>query len=327
MVSVIIPNWNRAAYLSECLDSLTNQSYGNYEIIVVDNGSTDNSVKIAKLKGARVEKRAKNHGFAGGVNIGLKAARGDYMALINNDAVADHFWIQKLASALEETPRTGIVTAKILHYERQDEFDTTGDFYSIWGFPYPRGRGEKDSGQYDQKNDVTAACGGGSMYRRELFEDVGYFDEDFFAYYEDVDLSLRAQLRGWKIRFSPEAKIYHRIGGTSSTMGDFSRYQSVKNFPYLYVKNMPLRLCIKYAPLFVLGYSFIVANSIIKGQASAMSKGVLHSSLKMPVMIKKRRSIQKRKTLHTKDFDRLLTKTMPPRQRTQLLLKKRQTKT
>ncbi len=126
----------------------------------------------------------------------------DYIGLFNNDAVADKDWLKNLTQVLDENSDTGIVTCKLVDANNQ-HLDSTGDIYTVWGLPFPRGRGEPVSTKYDDKTDIFAASGGASLYRTKMLEEIGLFDEDFFAYYEDVDLSFRAQLAGWKVKYAP----------------------------------------------------------------------------------------------------------------------------
>ena len=218
-VAVVVPNWNGADHLAACLDSLLAQSM-TCRIIVVDNGSVDGSLELLeKYDGLEVILNQKNEGFTGGVNPGFQRAMDDdikYVATLNNDAVADKDWLKELTVAFDKNPRAAIATSKILDGAGK-RIDSTGDYLSVWGLPYPRGRGETDLDRYDELTDIFAASGGASLYRVKALRQIGLFDQDFFAYYEDVDLSFRAQLAGWKVRYVPAAVVYHQIGATSSS--------------------------------------------------------------------------------------------------------------
>ncbi len=238
-IAVVVPNWNGADSLKACLDSLLAQSLPA-RLIVVDNGSTDGSLALLE-KYSNIEIILHNHnkGFAGGVNAGFQRAIDDglkYVATLNNDAIADKHWLEQLVAVLDKTPRAGIVTSKILTADGK-KLDSTGDYLTTWGLPYPRGRGEKEIDKYDGDATVFAASGGASLYRVKALRETGLFDEDFFAYYEDVDLSFRAQWAGWKVRFAPEAVAYHKIGATSGKNKGFATYQTMKNQQPLLYKN------------------------------------------------------------------------------------------
>lgn len=313
-IYVVIPNWNGADMLAACLQSLLQQTL-KASIVVVDNGSKDESVSLIERQFPQVTliKSTKNLGFAGGVNVGIKYAldnRADAVALFNNDAVADKDWLKNLAVALR-SEKTGISTCKFMRDDKK-HFDSTGDFYSIRGIPFPRGRNQPDNGQYNEPEDVFGASGGASLYRSSMLKDIGLFDEKFFAYYEDVDISFRAQLAGWKIRYTPSAVAYHMVGATSSGMGSFSHYHSNKNFYFLYIKNMPGKLFWKYLPSFAYQACRSLASSLIHGRIVSWLKAILFVVWKLPSVIKDRQKIQSARKVDTEYIDSLLHHGKPP---------------
>lgn len=327
---VIVPNWNGIFLIRECLRALQRQTLP-HTVIVVDNGSTDrsNDVVFHEFPEVQLLELPKNAGFAGGVNHGIRHAMAqgaEYIALLNNDASPDPHWLKALVECAESDPRIGMVAAKILTYE-DDEIDSTGDFYSIWGFPYPRGRGEEDEGQYDKPalRTIFAASGGASLYRVQTLREVGLFDERFFAYFEDVDLGFRARLAGFEVRYEPKAVVKHQIGATSSRMnnqgeairsterkGSFARYHTVKNFCYLYTKNMPAPLYWKYLPLFMASLGMMFVNDVRRGLVLAHLRGRLTFWLNLPGVLAERRRIQSRRVLSPAQIDKLLTHALPP---------------
>ncbi len=342
-IVVVVPNWNGIDMIEECLRSLEAQTI-EHAVIVVDNGSTDGSNSLIHHKFPHVEllEFSDNAGFAGGVNRGIRPAleRGvDYIALLNNDAVADSRWLESLVGALESEPKAGAVAAKI---QTQDgkRLDSTGDFYSIWGLPFPRGRGEVDGGQYDSagSREVFAVSGGASLYRAEMLRQIGLFDELFFAYYEDVDLGFRAQLAGWKMIYEPKAVVRHYIGGTSSRIDEyqegedettkprpqdpdqnrpspFARYHSVKNFTYIYTKNMPGWLYWKYLPRFLTSWGLMMASDTRRGLIVTNLKANGTALAHVAAMFLKRRAIQKGRKMSTSYIDGILYHAFPPLQR------------
>jgi GT2 family glycosyltransferase len=209
-VIVVIPNWNGAKDLSTSIDSVLAQSYKGFDLIVVDNGSADDSkdvIESYKKRDSRVRSiyREKNYGFTGGVNPGMEIALQegvDFVAPFNNDAKADKDWLKHLIHFLKEHLDYGIATCTLLHAHGKT-IDSTADLYTIWGIPFPRGRDEPSSSRYNLETDIFGASGGASMYRVAMLKQIGIFDQDFFAYYEDIDLSFRAQLAGWKVAFVP----------------------------------------------------------------------------------------------------------------------------
>ncbi len=317
-VSIVVPNWNGKKYLSDCLRSLEKQTKEAL-IIVVDNGSTDGSVEYVRRTFPSVELLAfdDNAGFAGGVNRGIRYAlkQGfEYVALFNNDAVTDKDWLATLVDEAEANKKYGIVTGKLMRDDKK-HLDSTGEQYSTWGMPFPRGRNEVDDNKYDKKEAVFGGTGGASLYSAKMLQQIGLFDEDFFAYFEDVDIAFRAQLAGWQVRYTPNAVAYHHIGGTSSKLGSFTRYHSIKNFILLYNKNMPGWLFWKYKLPFFAQLSRMLVGSIRDKQLGTFLKSLGRALILVPSTIGKRRAIQSKRVLSTRQVDQLLYKGRPPKPR------------
>lgn len=315
-IFVVIPNWNGAEMLGEAIESIQNQNQKN-TIIVVDNASVDGSVELIESRFTDVVliKNDVNKGFAGGVNTGIRYALdhdAEAVALFNNDAVAERDWLKKLCETLATSPDTGIATCKLMRDDKE-RFDSTGDFYSVWGIPFPRGRNQEDTGQYDKAEQVFGASGGASLYRTKMLREIGLFDERFFAYYEDVDISFRAQLAGWKVKYTPEAIAYHHVGATSSRLGDFTRYHSIKNFLLLYTKNMPAKLYWKYLPYFLYQFTRTTARSLTDGKPHVWLKSVFKFLACLPSVLHDRHTIQKHRKISVNDVDELLYRSRPPK--------------
>ncbi len=244
LVSLVIVNWNGMAYLEECLGSAEGQTYGSVEHIVVDNGSSDGSRHWLRdrcgTKWTLIELAA-NMGFAGGVNAGIRASHGEYVALLNNDAVADHDWLARLIQVAGDR-EVGMVASKILFYDRREVIDKTGHLLYPDGLNRGRGCGDADHGQFDQIHDVFFPDGCAALCRRSMLEDVGLFDEQFFAYGDDADLGLRARWRGWECRYAPEARVFHRH---SQSLGKYSPQKAFlveRNRFWVAVKLLPMPL-------------------------------------------------------------------------------------
>jgi GT2 family glycosyltransferase len=314
-IAVIVLNWNGKDSLKPCLDSLINQDEPA-TIYVVDNGSIDGSVAYLKQNYPKLKLlvNATNLGFAAGVNTGIRVAMNagfDYIALLNNDAVADEKWLGCLVRTLDDHSELGIATCKLVDADNTN-IDSTGDLYTIWGLPYPRGRGEQVTAKYDKETNIFAASGGASLYRTRLFEAIGLFDEDFFAYYEDVDLSFRAQLAGWKVAYVPKAIAYHQIGATSGKIRGFTTFQAIKNLPWLLVRNVPEKLLSKVLPRFLLAYVFFIMRSIPRGHSWSAAKGLYVSLVKLPKKIRERKFIQSQKTVSTEYIFKMMGHDLPP---------------
>lgn len=319
-VAVVVPNWNGARFLEDCLRSLTRQTE-RAQVIVVDGASTDGSRQLVSERFGEVTLLALegNLGFAGAVNRGIEHALAggvEFVALFNNDAVAESDWLQRLLSDARSHPDAGTVTSKLLLDDRV-HIDSTGDFYSSWGWAYPRGRDEVDRGQYDSSpfREVFCGSGGASLYRSAMLREVGLFDEDYFAYLEDQDLGFRAQLMGWKARYEPEAVAYHRLMGTSSTISNFGRYHAIRNCIYLYVKNVPHPLCWKYLPKFLTGLALMAANDVRRRRFRAIAGAYVDAARHLPAMLAKRRVVQAGRRVPVSYIDSVLVHPLPPTQR------------
>lgn len=313
-VAVVVPNWNGADHLAACLDSLLAQSLPA-RIIVVDNGSTDGSLALLeKYDGLEVILNQRNEGFTGGVNPGFGRAIDDelkYVATLNNDAVAERDWLRELVAELDKNPRVGIATAKILDGAGK-QLDSTGDYLTVWGLPYPRGRGESDLDKYDGQTEVFAASGGASLYRVRMLEEIGLFDQDFFAYYEDVDLSFRAQLAGWKVRYVPGAVVRHQIGATSGRLKGFATYQTLKNQQLLLYKNLLDGFKRRVWWRFTLAHTLFFLRAVGRGQLWPALKGDLKGTFLLLKKHGERRRIQAAKKVSDKYIWDMLVHDLPP---------------
>jgi len=316
---VVVPNWNGLDFLADCLNSLMVQSEHNFSITVVDNGSTDGSRELVhnQYPSIKLIVRDKNYGFTGGTNPGIQDAierSAQYVALFNNDAVANKNWLKFLVETADHNSNLGSVTSKILQFGAERKIDSTGDFYSSWGLPFPRGRDEIDQGQFDSDDQrlVFAGTGGASLFRTKMLREIGLFDQDFFAYYEDIDLGFRGQLAGWKAAYQPRALVRHRVHATSSRIPNFTRYHSHKNAIYVYHKNMPAKLWWKYLPLFLIGMAAMAANSLRRRQFTPLYKAYGVAIFKTPATIRKRWRIQRQRKVSAAYIDSILYHTLPP---------------
>jgi len=315
-LAVIVLNWNGPQDTIDCIDSLLNQSVP-VDIIIVDNGSVDGSAEIIekKYKNIKVLKQNHNLGFAGGVNVGIKYSIDNnypFIALFNNDATADKNWASMLTQKTEEDDSIGIVTGLLLN--SSGEFiDSTGEQYSNWGLPFPRSRDHKRTKAPD--GGLTfGATGGASLYKTKMLRNIGLFDEDFFAYYEDADISFRAQLAGWKVAYEPKAIAYHKQGATANKISGFAVYQTFKNLPLLFIKNIPTGLLFPIGIRFYFAYLLMLFNAIVKGNGKSAAKGAWMSFILGFKKLGERREIQKNKQVTTKYIRNMLWNDLPPEQ-------------
>lgn len=242
-VSVIIVNWNGRKFLPECLEGLRQQQYAPLSIILVDNGSHDASIDFVSdnYPDVRIISLPENTGFSVANNIALKTVETEYVALLNNDAVPDPLWLKNLVDGLKAHPEAGFAASKMLFYDNPNIIDRAGDAYTRSGAALLRGRGNKVD-EYNDQEWVFGACAGAALYRMAMFNDIGLFDEEFFLLYEDVDLSFRAQLKGYQCLYVPEAFVYHKGSSTIVRDSAISVYYGHRNLEWVYIKNMPSRL-------------------------------------------------------------------------------------
>ncbi len=314
-IFTVIPNLNGEDSIEKCVNSLKAQTIKN-RIVVIENGSKDKSLTILKKNYPDIEiiENSKNLGFAGGVNQGIEKAidlGAEYVALFNNDAVADKNWLTGLVEVMQASPKVGIVAPKLLSSDKK-HLDSTGDQYTNWGLPYPRGRRELDDGQYSKPERVFAASGGASLYRVSMLKEIGLFDEDFFAYYEDVDISFRAQLAGWKVAYEPSSIVYHKIGATSSKIPGFTTYQTIKNLPWLFWKNVPSKYLFKIGLRFFVAYFSFLFSAISRGQIVPVLRGFFVSLVLMPKKLFERHKVQSRMKVSPEYIWSIMTHDLPP---------------
>jgi GT2 family glycosyltransferase len=240
--SVIVLNYNGLRYLDVCFAALREQHLsGGFEIIMVDNASTDGSVEhvLGRHPEVRVVEAGTNLGFAAGNNLGMDQAMGTHLVLLNNDTRPRPGWLEALVAAAESGDRVGAVTSKIVYLNRPDVLQNTGSLLLSDGSGGDRGTGEEDRGQYDAPEEVFGACGCAVLLSRPMLADVGSFDDSFFAYYEDLDLSWRMRLRGWRVLYEPQAVVEHVHSGTSVEWSPFFIFHVDRNRLFMIIKNAP----------------------------------------------------------------------------------------
>ena len=255
-VTVVIPNYNGIKYIRGCMDSLRNQKGEAFDILVIDNASKDGSLEVLQQEypEARVIALSENTGFCHAVNLGIRESRTPYAILLNNDTVVKDGFVQALVEAIEEAEDIFSVSSMMLSMQDETIIDDAGDGYSALGWAYSRGKG-LPAAEYEKKVEIFAACGGASIYRRKIIEEIGYFDENHFAYLEDIDLGYRARIYGYRNLYEPRAKVIHAGSATSgSRYNEFKTRLSSANNAYLIGKNMPLLQLILNFPLLLLGF-------------------------------------------------------------------------
>lgn len=298
LASVVIPNWNGAHLLHPCLDSLRTQTYPSLEVILADGASSDGSLDLVRREypHVRVVRLTHNQGFAGNVNAGLRAARGDVLLLLNNDAIADPNWVQACVAALEAYPDAGSIAGKQLFHQDGRTINAAGDLLRRNGQPVQRGSGALDGPEWNAPAPVFGASGNGSAFRRALLADVGLFDETFFAYLEDLDLAFRAQLRGWSCVYAPDARVLHL--GSATGGGPLASYYNGRNLVRLLARNVPTGLLPALLPG-MLRYQAQRARDAAHAWRGAAARATLRGQvagiLGLPRHLADRRPIQRRR--------------------------------
>lgn len=279
LLSVIIPNWNGKHFLTECIDSLKEQTFRDFEIILVDNGSTDGSAEFAEERYGefiRVLRNKENLGFAGGNNIGIQAARGEYIVLLNNDTWADPHWLEELFKATQFDPPIGMWASKIYSYYKRNQIEAVGELIYWDGLSRARGQFEQDRGQYKTMEEIFFPPGCGAMYRKGIFDEIGLFDEDFFAYADDAEVGIRARLAGWKCLYVPRAIIYHKNSGTGGQHSPFKAYYVERNRFWITLKYFPLLLLL-FTPFFTIWRFAFQAYGALSHRGAAGKFTQMHS--------------------------------------------------
>ncbi|MBP2436508.1 glycosyltransferase family 2 protein [Microbacterium amylolyticum] len=323
-VLVVVLNWNGVDDTMDCLDALSQQTHAHADVLVIDNGSAGDDVARLRARAAGgtflLHEEPENLGFAGGVNVGIR--RGlregyDAIALLNNDAVPEPEWLAALVAAIDREDAsiaTGLLLRESDDPALRGTIDTAGDELSIWGMPFPRGRGLPRE-QAPPAGRVFSASGGASLFRSSLFREIGAFDEQFFAYFEDVDVGFRARLAGHEIVYDPAALAFHRIGATSGRIPGFTVRQTFKNLPLLLVKNVPRGLRYRIFPRFALLLTMMLAKSIVTGGGRHSIAGLRQAfRLVRGHGRRERRLIQGGRVASTADIDALLVHDLPPEQ-------------
>ncbi len=246
IASIIIPHMNGKELLQECFTALRAQTYTDFEVLLMDNGSTDGSQAFVRehFPEVQVVELGRNLGFTGACNKGWELSQGEFVILLNNDTAVTPTWLQEIINAFARHPDVGIVASKMLLYDQRDHFHTTGDFYRVDGIPGNRGVWQKDEGQYEQEEFVFSACGGSAAYRRTMLDELGFLDDDFFFSCEDMDMGWRANLAGWKVLYVPTAVLYHKLKATGGSVT--GSYYDGRNFLYLIWKDYPISLLRKH---------------------------------------------------------------------------------
>jgi len=325
LVSAIVVNWNGGAMLCEALGSLFAQTWPALEVILVDNGSTDGSVEQAiECFGNRlvVVRNARNLGFAVGNNVGFRVAKGEWIFLLNSDAICDPEVIAELMAFAADKPDVGQLACRVVQADQPNFFDSVGLLVYPDGVCRSRGWEEKDWGQYDRAEEVLAPHGCACALRKSMIEQIGPFDEDFFCYLEDLDLGVRGQLAGWKCWYVPTTRVRHKKSATAGNYSVFKAFHIERNRLYCLWKWMP-RFLVFTSPLFTMNryamqvyatYTHQGLSSDFVKEYSVMRLFVLLIQVRLaalwrlPRMLKKRRHIRSMRRISVREWYGLISR-------------------
>ena len=307
-VTVVIPNWNGERFLPACLESVRRQSFEDFDTVLVDNGSTDGSVALVSqdFSEVRVLPLGENRGFSAAVNAGIRTSHTEYVALLNNDTETDQGWLEALVRAAEVHPEAGSFASKLVDFNDRRILDGAGDVLRRSGLPYRLGHGEPDCGQYAEAAFVFGACAGAALYRRSMLDEIGLFDEDFFANCEDGDLSFRAQLAGYRCLYVPESVVYHMGSATFGKRSPTATRLGTRNSLCLLVKNLPASLVPGFLPFFLAGQLSRLMVTAATSTLTAHLEGLAGALRLLPLMLRKRREIQKHRRVPVRYIKNLL---------------------
>jgi hypothetical protein len=294
LISVVVVNFSGKKFLDGCLSSLVGQTFRDFEIILVDNGSSDGSADHVRecYPSVILVETGKNLGFAGGTNAGIRVAKGEFIFTMNNDMVADPHLLEEIKKPMQADSCVGMCGSKILFPDGR--INSTALCISRSGAGEDRGIGEPDHGQYDTAEEIFAPCAGAALYRCAMLVDIGLFDEDFFLYYEDVDLAFRGRLAGWKCMYVPTARIVHIYKGTAGFNSDISVYYGNRNLVWCVVKNFPLRTLFLSSPWIIGRNCATIPYYILLGRGRSIIKAKIDMMKGFLSMVRKRRHIKQR---------------------------------
>ncbi len=295
--------------LEVILPSLARQSFRDFEVVVVDNGSRDDTVGWLEQNWPEVEivSLPENVGVTAALNVCARSGRGELVGLFNNDLELEPACLGELVGALAGHPEAGWAGAKLMDFEQREIIDGAGDVFTWAATGGRRGHGERDRGQYDEPRAIFGACGGAALYRREALGRVGDFDEDFFAFYEDVDWNLRAQLAGFSCRFVPTAVVYHMGSATIGRgLSDFTRYHLWRNTLWIIAKDLPAGALVRHAHQLALGQLVNLAVAVRDGKLGIWLKVWRDGLLGLPRALRKRREVQARRRIGRRELEAIV---------------------
>jgi GT2 family glycosyltransferase len=317
LVSVIIVNYNGKKWLQKCLDSLFSQTYTNFEIILVDNNSSDDSIEFLRSNYSdtrlKIIEHKENSGFAGGNNVGFKYARGEYIILLNNDTWVEKNYVNNFINAFNEIPNLGCAQSKILLMDTPEKLDSAGSFWTTSTFLYHYGVAKNTNDEkYNKNYKVFSTKGASVIYRKDILDKLGLFDDRFWCYYEETDLNHRLWLAGYESWYYPQAICYHANGGTSLAFNnDFIQFHNFKNKIRSFLKNFELTTLIWVMPMHLIIISFLGTTWALQGKfkyTQALANAIMWNISVLGETYNLRQKIQKQRKLKDKEIFNMVEK-------------------
>ncbi len=307
LISVVIVTWNGRQYLDACLNAVAAQVGMRTETILVDNASADGTSEYvrARFPLVRVVSLPENRGFAGGNNAGVREARGRFVALLNNDTIPEPTWLQTLLAGIDEQAGFALVTSRIVYMHDPQIIDSAGDSYLLSGGAFKRHHGARVE-MAGESVEVFGVCGAACLMPKRVFDELGGFDEDFFASHEDVDLSYRARLLGYRCLYVADAVVRHHGSATIGRVSDFAVFHGQRNLEWLYLKNTPPSLLLTTLPSHVVYVAAAAVHFTRVGALGSFVRAKLAAIAGLPNALRKRRHVQRTRRVDAAQIKPLL---------------------
>jgi GT2 family glycosyltransferase len=308
IVSVLISTWNSAKYLTRCLEAVAHQTLTDFEVLVVDNGSTDGSLDGLESHWPQINiiRLNQNKGYALANNLAAYRAHGKWLALLNSDAFPEPDWLEQLVRAAENNPEFSAFASRQVQASDHRFLDGAGDAYHVNGMAWRQYMGYP-ADQYGLKaREVFSACAAAALYARPAFLEAGGFDEDFFSYWEDVDLGFRLRLLGYRCLYVPDAVVYHVGSASLGVASDFAYYYSHRNLIWSFIQNMPARMLWKYLPAHLIANLIYLGHNALRPQGRAIWHGKWDAIRGLRRALNKRKKIQSRRQAGSSDLERIM---------------------
>jgi GT2 family glycosyltransferase len=309
-VSVVVPNLNGVDLLGPCLAAVAAQTVEDVETIVVDNGSDDGSTAFVRERfpHVRVFPLSENRGFASAMNVGIAAAEAPLIAFLNNDAEPAPTWLEELERCMQRHPRAAAAASKLLRADDPGTLDGAGDGLTRTFRPIARGHGRPDEGNFDDEVEVFGASGTASLWRGDVLHALGGFDERFFAYYEDVDLSFRARLAGWECWYAPRSVSNHRRGATAGGDLRFTLYLPARNRWFFLLKNAPASLLLRHPVGLLIEDGFWLLRAFRARAPGTLIRAYGEVIAQLRPLLRERRRLQRSRAVSPSALNRLLSR-------------------